>query len=333
MTDLTSSLSGRLRGGRWPAWLRPLLAAGLLALPFLAAWLDGQLERMVSGGYWRPLMMPVVVIAYILLISPLVDRSEARMLRAIRQLVLVDDAEFDRLAHGGNVTADRVGGALAFVAGALAGGLWIGRAWQPMPGDTLWLSRYQSLSIPLLFGVLAMLIYGSIIESNRLSAMMKAPIEYDLFRPDSLESVGRYSLTSSFVFLGGILLGTIFGLDMANLTMWRTWMASVLLGLVVAGIFFSTMNSTHQVMARAQRRELERIRPHLAAARKRFQQRAGDGAPSEREALAFLSLSTYEDRVRNVPTWPYNPRMARVLFASILLPLIVRFISYLIFGG
>src|SRR5690606_9657407 len=126
---------------------------------------------------------------------------------------------------------------------------------------------------------------------------------------------------------------TIFGLDMANLTMWRTWMASVLLGLVVAGIFFSTMNSTHQVMARAQRRELERIRPHLAAARKRFQQRAGDGAPSEREALAFLSLSTYEDRVRNVPTWPYNPRMARVLFASILLPLIVRFISYLIFGG
>ena len=83
MTDLTSSLSGRLRGGRRPAWLRPLLAAGLLALPFLAAWLDGQLERMVSGGYWRPLMMPVVVIAYILLISPLVDRSEARMLRAI----------------------------------------------------------------------------------------------------------------------------------------------------------------------------------------------------------------------------------------------------------
>jgi hypothetical protein len=49
--------------------------------------------------------------------------------------------------------------------------------------------------------------------------------------------------------------------------------------------------------------------------------------------VEYNALIAYEARLRTVSTWPYNTAMLRTIFFSILAPLLVRAISFLLFGS
>jgi hypothetical protein len=302
-------------------------------VPFLAAALDNQLRTVLTDGSWRFLVLPPVIIGYIVFIAPLMQRSKDDMLRAIRPMLRIDDEEFARL-----ITHDQTRwwlmAAVSIFVGIFLGWVWTGgTSWRALLDTTSWLVFYLRVSTILIFGVLAYMVYGSIVESRELDRLLNAPLDFDIFEEGAFEPVGRYSLVSALVFLGGILLGIVFGLDFGNITAWRTWLVYAFLGFVVVAIFFSTMYSTHRVMAAARDQEMAAILGRMTELRQTVGRGARDGSIATKSALEFAALSAYEERIRNAPTWPYNQRMLRALAASILLPLLVRVISYIIFGN
>ena len=94
-----TSLFDRLIGRRRPVWLTLLVSLVLLSLPFLSVYLDGGLGEVTRRGEWRVLLLPPVIIIYILLVTPMMMRMSERVLEALRQLVPLEDAEFQHLVE------------------------------------------------------------------------------------------------------------------------------------------------------------------------------------------------------------------------------------------
>ena len=119
-TSLWSRLIGRRRSP-WIPWGIGLL---LIVAPLVAAYLDGLLDDLLSQGQWRLILGPALVITYILVVAPIVQRAGAGIIDAFRPLVLIDDNSFDRLI----VEASRINPlseGIAFSLGALFG-FWVG---------------------------------------------------------------------------------------------------------------------------------------------------------------------------------------------------------------
>jgi hypothetical protein len=78
-------------------------------------------------------------------------------------------------------------------------------------------------------------------------------------------------------------------------------------------------------MAENKRRELDLVQEHLAAASRELKERAVQGRLEKAEELSStISLwVTYEKRVKEVPTWPFNAGIIRRLAMSVLIPVAV----------
>ena len=86
----------------------------------MATYLDGMWSAFLSGGAWRPLLLPPVVIIYILVVDPIMARSDAEVIRAFRPLVLIDDDRFKRLVQEASRVSP-IGEVLGFILGTAFG--------------------------------------------------------------------------------------------------------------------------------------------------------------------------------------------------------------------
>lgn len=84
---------------RQPVWVRILAALGMILIALSAAAMDGLLGRILVGGFWRAVLLPVVVLLYIWIVSPFVDRGQEEVVRRFRPIVQLDDAAFERLVN------------------------------------------------------------------------------------------------------------------------------------------------------------------------------------------------------------------------------------------
>jgi hypothetical protein len=118
---------------------------------------------------------------------------------------------------------------------------------------------------------------------------------------------------------------------MTNIVLWRTGLAYGPLAFFVVLLFFLSMRDTHRVLVEAKARELDLVSRRLREVITRFRDElAGEGAPAGPSA-ELAGLLAYERRVRAAPTWPYNPTMLQTLLFSILLPILVKAISWFLF--
>ena len=103
--------------------------------------------------------------------------------------------------------------------------------------------------------------------------------------------------------------------------------------IVALTLFFMSMWTVHVALAKAQDKELARVRRDLAAARQVLaRQRAGDMAGAVQDAyLPAVVLGLYERQVLDAPTWPFNPTIVGRVFASAVAPLGV-YVLKLAFG-
>jgi hypothetical protein len=96
------------------------------------------------------------------------------------------------------------------------------------------------------------------------------------------------------------------------------------------------MRQTHRVLRDAKLEEQRKLRRHLAAAYRRLERMT-----LEEKSENILNFATevnlwkgYEQRLKSVPTWPFNAGILRTLFASILIPILVtlgqRLAAYLL---
>jgi hypothetical protein len=95
------------------------------------------------------------------------------------------------------------------------------------------------------------------------------------------------------------------------------------LTLAPVAVFFLNMMSARRIVVNAKRQELEMVHNGLAAVSRALKEKAVQEDPAQICALLdrFSSWVEVENRVREVPEWPYTAGIRRGLALSLLLPI------------
>ena len=301
-----------------PWWATLGLCVGLLGLPIVAATLDGVLLEMLDNGLWRVLLAPVVVSLYIILIAPALVRMGEVVLAALRSLTTLSEIEFQNLVEV-HAAIKPVYEFLVMGVG-VAAGLWLGRQ-ANFDAQVAWLEAYWIGASGLMWGLLVWTIFVSLASTRVTTAAHRYLGPIDLFDLSPFEPISRQSLLLSLVFVGGITLSLFFSFNLPNLRSPMFWFVYLLLALVPVLVFFMNMRSTHQALAAEKNRQLlavqRQLQPLGSSLLQSLEQKPVDGeVPSQ-----LAALLSYEERLKETRTWPYNTPMLRSLFFSVLIPL------------
>jgi hypothetical protein len=207
---------------------------------------------------------------------------------------------------------------LAFSLGA-AFGLWVGRLWFS-GADLGWLALYVPLSACLMFGLLAWTIYVLMASTRLTAALHRPPLSIDIFDTAPFEPIGRQSLISALVFVGGIVLGMVFGVGQGSIFAWQTWLMIFILALVPVLVFFLNMRPTHRVLAAEKRRELDAVGRNIRQGCRILMERIDASESAGALGAEINALVAYEERLEAARTWPYDTAMARTLVFSVVIP-------------
>ncbi len=320
-----------MRRSRLPwYWTAAVVTAVLLLLLILAAYLDGAFGDLSELQFWQRFMDSPVLIIYILVVYPLIWRLWERAVKAFQPLLPPDDSTSSHLTAEIPVSNRRwewvalLIGVVFFISIDQPWG------WRPASGE-IWLHIYELVTFSLLFGLLSWLIYTGLADSRYLARLNRQNLNLDIFEPGLLAPVARWSLATSLAFIGGISLSLVFQTREHLLSWQNITIYSILVGAVVL-LFFMSMWSTHQSMARARNRELALARKHLTAAYRELKERVAQNQMEGVERLysTLTAWSTYERQGKEAPTWPFNAVIIRRLAVSGLLPGLIYLIRYLI---
>ena len=163
-----------------------------------------------------------------------------------------------------------------------------------------------------------------------LGRLSRQELNLDIFDSGVLAPIAYASLGVSLAFIGGISLSLVFQTQ-KSLLMWNNiTIYAVLVGATIL-IFFLSMWSTHNAMARVKRSELSMVRKQLAEASRELKELTAQGQFKGIEGLSSVIAGwvTYERRVQEAPAWPFNASIIRRLMASVLVPAIVYLIKIL----
>jgi hypothetical protein len=308
----------RIVGRPRPAWITFAVALLLFLAPATVAWGGNGIDELVASGKWRGILIPPTIITYILVIAPRLSRVEKNVLASFRKLVLVDDEVLEKTVREAAYIRPR--------------NEWISMAVGGIVGVVTILASFDESVSPLylvwfgtttlMYGILAWTIYISLAGTRLTAALLRQPLEINLFDITPFEAFGRQSLLLSLVFIGGITLSLIFvGFDASTLSNPAFWFVYVPLVMVPIVIFFLNMYPAQQVLAEAKRREIQEARGHLQRSGRELVQRLNKKQTAENLPAEVWALAAYLDELQKTRTWPYNTAMMRTLFFSVLIPL------------
>ncbi len=315
--EARTSVFDRLVARPRPFWATLAIATLLFAAPFLAAQADGVLGELLRQGTWQGLLVPPTVITYIFLVGPRLSAMEKTVLRSFRRVVELGDEQLNnvvRSAAGGGNRQE----AVIFAAGALLGVAMLLRSSQiPLS----WLGAEVALSFALMYGLLALVIYGSVLSSRQTAMLMRQPLRVDPFDTGPFEPMGRQSLLLALVFVGGIILSLPFvALQPGAFQQPLAWLIYVPLVAIPVVIFFLGMTPVHRVLAAARDREREAVQNQFLRLSRELMQRLQGQQQTGELAADINALAAYDERLQTVPTWPYNTGMLRTLIFSVFIP-------------
>jgi hypothetical protein len=301
-------------------WRRIALVSGLvlLALALVTAYFDGILVRPIHANY-RYLLLAPALVPYVLLTQPPLRRLRESAISAFRPLVPLDDADYHRTL-GRAPMFNRRNEWVALGAGAVAGLLLSRSAWPFFP---FWTRLYVGFAGALLLGLLGWLVYSSL-SGTRLFAEAKVrPESVNVFELGLLEPIGRWSLGIALLYVGGNSVSLIFLPRPALTTETAITFAVLLLAPVL--VFFLNMMSARRIVVSVKKQELGIVHDGLATASRALQSRAAQGETEEMSALLgqLSSWLAVEQRVSQVPEWPYTAGIRRSLVLSLLLPAVL----------
>ncbi len=317
MFNLSSSPIDRLLLHRRPVWATLIFCLLLIVMPLAAAYLDGIWTDYFSRGFWRISLLAPVEIIYILIIAPILARSDESVMKVFRSTSGLDDEDFNKLVYPlGHINPVVEGGTI--FGGAILG-LLSAYSWG-LDSRTIWLSITMYIFLIIMYALLAWTIMSAIVGTRLISALHRQPLHFDIFDIKPFEPIGKQSLTVAMVFIGGITLGVIFTIQVQSLFEPVYWLANIPLVLVSILVFYLGMRPTHLLFEAKKNDELEKIRQHL----RKICQRVVEGLDKQEDVTALSSqvnaLAFYEQRLLEVRTWPYNFSMLRTLFVSVLIP-------------
>ena len=309
------SLLARLNaflGHRYP-WFTLVLALVLILLLALAVFAEG-----ASGHHpGKALLMwglnPTMIV-YILVVHPLMHRRWRHAMRSLQALAPGADGavQQQQSSHRGEWVTMLLGSIFGLVVA------------RDMPGAEGWLRLYFEATSAMTFALLACVIHGGLARTRHLAAYSRDGLELDVFDGHLLTPFARWGQSLSLSFVGGISLSLLF----QSYQSLRSMVGMIIYGsliIVALTLFFMSVWAIHVALAKAQQRELARVRRDLVVAREALHQCwAGDPAGAVRDAyLPAVVCGIYEKQVQGASTWPFNPAIVRQLFASAAAPLCV----------
>ncbi len=307
-------------------WVTVVIAGILFSLLILVGYLDGDFSQHSIGGFWRTGLQGPVLIIYILVVYPFILRLWKAAIEAFRPIVSMSENQFNRLSAE-IATEDRRWEWLAVFVGIslhlLRVRIWLGWIDQ-------WLEVYQVATDALLFGLLVWLVYSSIKGSRGIAKLSKQNLQLDIFNTKLLAPVARLSLGNSLAFVGGISLALLFETQ-ETLIEWQSIVVYSVLVLATILIFYISIWSIHNIMARIKRYELEVAQKYMAEMSRKLKEWTTKDQTQGMEELssAVAGWAAYERRVKEAQEWPFNAGIIRRLFASIFVPVSVYLLKIL----
>ena len=301
-----------------------LISLVLLLSLVLAAYLDGVFSRPLDWGVWRGGLQPPVIITYILVIYPLMQRLWDRAVQALVPLLDLDERSRNDIVNSLNAANHRSEW-LSVILGAI---FWIALS-QPWNWIEDWPDVYGLAVQMIMFGLLGFLVHGGLGNTRQLMKLNRN-VKLDISNPGSMAPVAHWSLGISLAFVGGITISVAFQ-PAESLMQWQTIVIYAVLLSVTIMIFFISLWGTHRAMLRTKRSELALAREHLRAALRELKEKTAGGPAEGIEKLhsAVAAWGTYERSVRETPEWPYNANLLLRLGASALFPTIVYLLKIL----
>jgi hypothetical protein len=302
-------------------WVTAITAVVLLLFLVLVACLDGIFSNLSDWEFWRAFLGPPVIIVYILLIYPFMQRLGERAVQAFQPLLAPEEGEKTSIiaapSRRWEWTAILLG--LAFWLGLERPWLWVDQ----------WLDVYASVTTLLMFVLLSWLIYNGLSGTRVINKLSRQHLNIDIF-DTGLVPVARYSMGITFAFIGGISLSLVFQ-SIENLLAWQSITIYSILVCVTVLLFFLSMWSTHNVMLGVKKRELALIETQLEGATRELKEAAVQDRSEGIDRLysAVAAWGIYERRIREAPEWPYNASILRRFSVSVLIPGIVYLIKIL----
>jgi hypothetical protein len=302
-------------------WLRVGLSLLLVLIAFSIVILSDLTGNDIPFGRWRSLFISPAVIAYVLLISPSLARTDDQVIVALRPLIRISDAEFDRLTDKATYTQP----AHELAACAVGLGFGITMALPALPGFTaVWAGVFWLVTISMMYALLAWMVYAAIAGARMTSALYRQPMRVSVLDTAPFEVVGRQSLLLALAFIGGITLSLVIGgVQQSSLQGIGFWLSYAPIIAAPVLIFFLNMLATHRVLAQAKNQALTGARHQLEGAGRDLMQQLDEKQDANAGALVAVvgALVAYEKRLTEARTWPYNTAMIRTLFVSILVPI------------
>jgi hypothetical protein len=311
------------------SWLKATLVVGfvLLALLFLAAFLDGIFNQPFDAKFWRVTLLGPVVVLYIFATHPQIRRLRREAIEAFRPIVKMSSQEFDRFVEE-YLPLKRRREWLVFAASAVFGEILL-RPWSVEDALPLfWSKGYRILLTGIMCGLIGAVIYTSMACARFLTRLHRRPLQLNIFDMTPLEPVARCSLFYALMLIGGVSLGLFFipNQDIRGI---------VINGAVIVAaisIFFLSMRDTHTIMLSLKMGELAIARQHLAALHDKLQEETVSG---HAEALTRMAPTTnawlvYEKRIDQAPEWPFTNPMLRKLLVTTFVPISIFILQRLV---
>jgi hypothetical protein len=202
--------------------------------------------------------------------------------------------------------------------GALVG--WFLREGIHINLDAPWVQAYATVFTVLMYAVIAWVIYGAVAGTRLNRALLRQPLEIDIFDISPFEPVGRESVLASLAFVVGATLAMVFSNTGEFVLEFESFLAYVFFACVAMVVFFLNMRDTHRVLADTKERELDLAQQHISQAYQALKLTAHDGEAAQVIAGEMNVWIACKERVSKARTWPYNTEIIRNLLISTLMP-------------
>lgn len=235
----------------------------LIYLPTLAAAYELGLTDFFTNPGSRGILSAPTIIAYIVVLGPILAGLEPIVIRSLRPNLLVDDQELARIIQRASAVSP-LHEAAAIATGLFFGFLIIGGV--PGPGES-WPTYVWLVTGYMMLGLLGWIGFLSIAGTRVVSQLLRQPMRVDPLDIPPFEAIGRQSLVLALVFVGGITLGIVLGsYGSAALMNPRFWLLILPISLVPVVVFFLNMRPTQRVLAAARNRALAEVQQQLRRA-------------------------------------------------------------------
>jgi len=326
-------LEAVIRRSRLPrSWAIIVVAGVLLLLLVLMASLDGALA-LLEWSQVSLFLFNILFITYILVVYPFMLRSREQAVLAFKPLLSLEDDAFNKVAENISKPSRRWEWTAIFLGISVFMGVII-QPWNlDWASGYFWVIGYFVITVTIVYGLMGWLIYDTLVGIVRVSRLSRHDLKLDILDTEMMAPVASWSLSISLVFVGAILLSIIGNVSQAAKFVldWKAITGYVIMICITLLIFFLSMWSAHRAMNEAKKRKLTLARKHLAEISRELEDRV---VKSQRRGMMELSstitaLATYERRVKEATTWPFDAGIVRKLLVSILTPGLVYLLKIL----